>query len=61
MKALTFLDVCNIISELDQEETSNKNNHMKNNPHDKQRERDHIMTNAAYCKVLYAIHDYIGG
>ena len=61
MKTLTFSDICDIISNLDTTETDNYNKHMAMNPHDVQRKRDHITTNAAYCEMLHAMHDYIGG
>jgi hypothetical protein len=56
MKTLTFSDICDIISKLDREENEKYIRHMENNPSDDQRKHDHIVINAAYCKILYAIH-----
>ena len=57
MKTITFAEICNIISKLDTEESENLHQHMSLNPSDKQRARDHILINSAYCRVLSAIHD----
>ena len=56
MKTLTFSDICGIISKLDTTETENYNKHMEMNPHDLQRERDHITTTTAYCVALHALY-----
>lgn len=59
MDKITFSEICQIISKLDREETENNNKHMALNPADKQRQRDHLIINNAYCQVLYALHEAV--
>ena len=49
--------IYDLISRLYQEEINDYNNYMSNNPNDKQRTRDHILTSAIYGKILHSIKD----
>ena len=57
METITFAEICNIIDKLDREESENLHRHMLLNPSDKQRTRDSILINSAYCRALSAIHE----
>jgi hypothetical protein len=49
--------IYNLIAKLYQEEVNNYNKYMNNNPGDKQRTRDHILTGSIYCKILHSIKE----
>jgi len=59
MKTITFAEICSIISKLDMEENENLHQHMLLNPSDKQRKRDSVLINSAYCRVLSAIYEAV--
>jgi len=59
MKTITFAEICTIISKLDMEENENLHQHMLLNPSDKQRRRDSVLINSAYCRVLTAIYEAV--
>ena len=51
----TRKEIYDLIVGLYQEETNAYNNYMASNPGDKERTKDHILTNSIYCKILHAI------
>ena len=57
MKKTTYNNIHDLISNLYQEELNNYTKYMNNNPDDKQRTRDYILTSAIYCKILHAIKE----
>ena len=59
MNKLDFAEICEIIGRLDAEETGCYNEHMRNNPADNNRTRDHLIINGTLCKVLNAIYKSI--
>lgn len=57
MKKTTYNNIYDLISNLYQEEINDYNKYMNNNPGDKQRTRDYILTSAIYCKILHTIKE----
>ena len=49
--------IYNLIVGLYQEEINAYNKYMANNPDDKQRTGDHILTGSVYCKILHSIKE----
>ena len=49
--------IYDLISSLYAEEMNDYNKYMNNNPNDKQRTRDYILTSAIYCKILHTIKE----
>lgn len=49
--------IYDLISSLYEEEINDYNKYMNNNPNDKQRTRDYILTSAIYCKILHTIKE----
>ena len=49
--------IYDLITRLYQEEVNDYNKYMRDNPNDKKRTRDHILTSSVYCKILHAIKE----
>ena len=54
---LSMKRIYDLISGLYEEEVNDYNKYMRDNPNDKQRTREHILTSAIYGKILHSIKD----